>query len=457
MNTKRNGRESKRIASHVLIRLLPGSLLLIFAATAVPIEWFSLRNLEISYQVGALDVLSNILLFIPLGIALRQWGLLRVAVASGLVSFAAEFTQLAEFGRYAGPIDVVANVLGALLGASHPEVRGSSYSLLAGELVLSRRVAAVLSITTVAVIFLMLGVRGTRADFSNWSAQFRIAVADELTLDRTWDGQLRAWAILDRAVGQSEILELFKEGPENGMARLSDRAVLAFSGEKPVPETTPFAVRPLEDSRIVYDRLVQTGTMSLVTWLRPNRDTYPDTARILSFSADQYNRNFTLGQDERAFSFRLRTSVTGPNGTDPHTETYPVIRVGEDVFVVATFDGAVARIYVDGRIAGRTNLAAHRSRFPSLHDSELPLVLALLGFASATALVSLVVFVERPLSRWVAALVVGVLAASFGYAFSLIAIGGTSTPLWMVSIGAVGGGVALMSLRYGDAPPEIAS
>lgn len=70
-------------------------------------------------EVHGTDVLLNILLFIPLGIALRLAGasLRRVLAISALVTLAVEVAQwLFVSGRVASFADIVANVLGAAIG-----------------------------------------------------------------------------------------------------------------------------------------------------------------------------------------------------------------------------------------------------------------------------------------------------------------------------------------------------
>jgi hypothetical protein len=102
-------------------------------------------------------------------------------------------------------------------------------------------------------------------------------------------------------------------------------------------------------------------------------------ARLVSFSFDQFHRNFDLGQEGRRLVFRVRTPTSGPNGMNPHTETSPVLETNRVTTIVATFDGTVARVYVDGDLRGRTNLAAASCRVPTLCDADLPVATAALG------------------------------------------------------------------------------
>ena len=103
----------------------------------------------------------------------------------------------------------------------------------------------------------------------------------------------------------------------------------------------------------------------------------------------------TLDRTGPGWCSAIRTLETGPNGNSPRTETAGVLQAGRQIQAVATFDGAVARIYLDGRIEGRRNLAAQGCLVASLCDSDLPLAKATLG--AALAFIALALF--RPTAR----------------------------------------------------------
>lgn len=60
-----------------------------------------------------------------------------------------------------------------------------------------------------------------------------------------------------------------------------------------------------------------TNQLTLETIFTPANITQDGPARIVSFSTDPYNRNFTLGQERDQLVFRLRTPRTGENGQNP--------------------------------------------------------------------------------------------------------------------------------------------
>jgi len=68
----------------------------------------------------------------------------------------------------------------------------------------------------------------------------------------------------------------------------------------------------------------------------------------------------------------VQTQVSGTNGQIVRAETAPILRAGEETSIVASYDGAVARILVNGRLYGRQNTAAAGCSMAELCDSAVP-------------------------------------------------------------------------------------
>lgn len=64
----------------------------------------------------------------------------------------------------------------------------------------------------------------------------------------------------------------------------------------------------------IYERCVVTNEITVEAWIKPGLLSQTGPARIVTFSGDGSNRNFTLGQDGDRYSFRLRTTETNNNG-----------------------------------------------------------------------------------------------------------------------------------------------
>jgi len=98
------------------LRLLPLAVAAIVATTIIPLKlrWPSLAYLDTS--INRSDVINNLLLYLPLGVSLATSTAARCAGAAAGLSVLAEVLQFGYVNRDPSPVDVLANVLGALGG-----------------------------------------------------------------------------------------------------------------------------------------------------------------------------------------------------------------------------------------------------------------------------------------------------------------------------------------------------
>src|SRR5262245_38720725 len=91
-------------------------ILLVLAATAIPVELQPLgtKGLDISFHV--LDIAANVALYVPVGIVLGGLGALRAVSIATLMSGLVETGQLFMAYRFPSPIDLTSNVTGAVVG-----------------------------------------------------------------------------------------------------------------------------------------------------------------------------------------------------------------------------------------------------------------------------------------------------------------------------------------------------
>ena len=179
-------------------------------------------------------------------------------------------------------------------------------------------------------------------DLSNWDANFRLALANELTKDRPWLGELHQISVYDRELNQEMITQRFQAGSD----KMPDRALVLYtfregSGDtiKDVSGTGQPLELKIEDADAVKwllggglavqrpvliasstpgERIIsaikKSNAITIETWIKPANTTQAGPARIVTLSKDPGNRNFTLGQKGDAYEVRLRTSSTSPNG-----------------------------------------------------------------------------------------------------------------------------------------------
>ena len=109
-------------------------------------------------------------------------------------------------------------------------------------------------------------------------------------------------------------------------------------------------------SRKVNDVLQESGEFSIEAWVVP-ADVTQEMSRIVSYSAGQTARNFTLQQTLYDYDFLLRTTETSLNG-DPALSTPPADEVLQATLqhVVATYSPIGGRtIYVNGQQVSNTD------------------------------------------------------------------------------------------------------
>lgn len=389
------------------LHLLPIAVAAIVFGTAVPVELRAAMWEAPSLSV--IDFAINVLLYAPLGLALWRRPIAVTLTATGALSVAIEMLQIWYVERDPSPTDVVANVLGVAVGVIVAQYLAQAHRVKPDTLPIDWRLATSAAVGTVGLLVLWT-LPVTPSNFANWDADFELLLGNERTADRPWRGTITALAILPAPLSRREVRAVEELTAPEVQAALLARgayvlpAALTLEGQeaKRLPANVTHRL-----FRLAVERNALTVIARVVT-----ADVHQEgPARLVSFSLDQFHRNFDLGQEGRQLVFRVRTPTSGPNGMDPYTETSPVLETNRATTVAATFDGTVARIYVDGQLRGRTNLAAAGCRVPTLCDADLPLATATLGGLLAAVVLATV----RPRSR-MGMMLLATLAAVVGIA-----------------------------------------
>ncbi|MDH5570606.1 MAG: LamG domain-containing protein [Gammaproteobacteria bacterium] len=109
-----------------------------------------------------------------------------------------------------------------------------------------------------------------------------------------------------------------------------------------------------QPSKKLHDLIKATGEYSVEAWLVPANVTQEGPARIISYSANANERNFTLGQTLYNYNYLHRSTTTDTNG-EPDLSTADADEVLQATLqhVVMTFDPINGRrIYVNGKFTG---------------------------------------------------------------------------------------------------------
>lgn len=127
-------------------------------------------------------------------------------------------------------------------------------------------------------------------------------------------------------------------------------------------------------SKKLHDLITATGEFSIEAWLTPSNVVQEGPARIISYSASNTQRNFTLGQTQYNYDFMLRSEETSSNG-EPALSTPDADEVLQASLqhVVITFNATNGRrIYVNGQ---QINLVDEQVSSLSSWDDSFALIL----------------------------------------------------------------------------------
>jgi len=347
-------------------------------------------------QLRVSDFLQNIGYFVPWGVLVylflgspqdRTSSLVLSAVlVGGMVSFAIELCQL-FFSRHPSVFDVLANTFGAVLGAmlcaiSPMDVRSVARRFLARAE--QSRVLWLIVILFGAVPFIVFVSKSPWFDFHNWDRDFTFQLGNEATLDRPWLGTIYRTAIYNRALSPEEVARHYKLGvsqkPLRGHGNKNLIALYMFdegrgtkvrdvSGYEPRLNLTlspsshfrwlrghngieilkPAILKSEGPAEKLVDGVRASNELSIEVWMMPANAEQKGPARIVSLSHDPVARNFTVGQDGLDIDFRLRTPISGANGTaiNLRTQNGPVAL--RKTHLVATYKRGVEKLYFDGR------------------------------------------------------------------------------------------------------------
>jgi hypothetical protein len=141
----------------------------------------------------------------------------------------------------------------------------------------------------------------------NWKADFPLILGNELSGGRLWTGKIDRFCITHKTASNSEITAILTS--ENPCDILSQSQEILYTAVQ--PEFSQFSVNQLNQA------LSQTSEFTLSIQLATASSHQLGPARILSISKDFFDRNLTLGQWRSHLSIRLRTPMTGKNGTRP--------------------------------------------------------------------------------------------------------------------------------------------
>ncbi|MCF6155188.1 MAG: VanZ family protein [Candidatus Brocadia sp.] len=336
-----------------------------------------LRNL------GFFDVICNILLFFPLGFGLAGYLHQRLcldAVASLAItilisfglSYFIEFLQGFLQSRFSSLADVFSNSIGALFGffcfyLLKSKGKVTRFTLDFVEINLLHAFLGYSALAILISVFLSLST-----SLVNWDKTFHLIFGNERTGNRPWRGYISEIYIADQAIPETEAAYAFSgkglfdpiRDSLVALYQLTDRGCyrdkmghlpdLVWCGEPldvqhsgEVFLGADHWLTTAAPAEYLTERIMKHSQFTLIVTVTTADTTQSGPARIVSLSADPSCRNFTLAQQGSDLVFRLRTPLTGRNGTNPESIVHNVFSTTKPHKLVITYDGSILTIYVD--------------------------------------------------------------------------------------------------------------
>lgn len=350
-------------------------------------------------QRGVADVILNVILFAPLGFALRLNGerLLRVCIAATLLSGAIELAQLFIPGRDTSLGDVLTNAAGAATGYALARYVPRAVALRGSAATLLTAGAAVLPVLTVAATGMLVRPALPRSTYyGQWTPNF---------------GHLE-W----------------------------------YRGRVRSVQLGPLALPPqrLANSDTVRALLLAGVPLQVQATAGPP---VPGLAPLFSITDDRYREILLLGADKDDFVFRYRSRATAWRLDQPDLrvpDALKSIRVTDALAIVLWRGPDGYCIALNGARTCRLRFTAGRG-WAVLHylETAAPWTKRLLDLAWMAGLLVPVGVCSR---TWRAAWASGALLASAGLLPPLVGLAPTPPDQWAGAIAGVAAGAALRTL-----------
>jgi VanZ family protein len=272
----RRSRPAERIELRIPV------ILMVLAATAIPVELRPPTYEALRFSVSASlvsDVLANILGYVPVGIVFWDLGPFRAVTTAVVVAMFAETAQLVIVHRDPSMVDVVSNVVGAILGvaiASHWKIRSPALAVSQGK----SQIAALLA------VMIVVGVWITSGDVPSPRG-----VTSPGTLEAYWKFGESSGRVVEDLSGHGLSGRFSKE--PNWVDSVTGRAVLLDGVKDYVDFGHPTALR-------------LAGSMTVSAWIKSTSYPVDDAAIVSSHSgAAGYQLDTTVDRGPRTIGFKI--------------------------------------------------------------------------------------------------------------------------------------------------------
>ncbi|MGM3305265.1 VanZ family protein [Anabaena sp. WFMT] len=381
----------------VNLLLVVFSILVVSVATLYPFnfslpqsfstsEFFASFNNASSFQ----DQVNNVLLFMPLGFCcanllyqLKIKPALKVIIvfllSTGLSS-TVEVLQIFISSRTPTPADIVNNTIGGCLGFAvfylwnYQSLSKRFSQIQTGSLrQLNQRITGLI-VAYVFFILLISSIWQSTTNLSNWDSNYPLILGNERTGDRPWQGYISEVYITDRAIsnyevgrglndanyfpsiGDSLLASYQLDGKCCGQEKQGNSPELLWKGKptniregKGVFLSSSQWLQTAKPVKNISQKISQKSEFTLSTTLATDNIQQTGPGRIISISNNSLRRNLTLSQQKDSLELRLRTPITGENGTDLQLMVPNVFTDKEFHQILMTYSRGTIQVYIDNR------------------------------------------------------------------------------------------------------------
>ena len=358
------------------------------------LNWQSISN-RFKFGSNLKDYWQNILLFIPFGFSFsaitnrlqRQPVTVVISFLLGFfISTSIELSQLLLPSRVSNLSDIVCNTIGGSIGSILFYLKNSIIYFLATILTgniqklthqsILKAIAVYSSIAFLANIILLNNV-----NLNNWDSNYYLAIGNEVTGVRPWEGRIKSLQISDRSLNRSEISKSLSQLNNFSKSNYKQLTTSVFdlnrsiqtndlvwqktkinktnddifntnlgntkSKNKDIKVNNRQWLKTKIPATYLNNKLKSEDEFTISLRLATNNIKQSGPARIVTLSAGIYTHNLLVAQQKTDLHFRLRTPITGKNAASPE---FIVPNVFKDTLfhnIIINFSDRTLSFYID--------------------------------------------------------------------------------------------------------------
>jgi hypothetical protein len=207
-----------------------------------------------------------------------------------------------------------------------------------------------------------------------WNDNFPLLLGNEGTGDRPWQGYISELYLGDRAIEPTEANNLISFPSQlsqkalesstiayyqfNNQEKYTDKTGqlphLAWQGKLNNSQTSQGILLSGDSwlstetpATLLRQKITESSQFTIIATIATANIEQIGPARIVSFSKDPFNANFSLGQDKNNLVFRLKTPLTGKNGSRPELLIPNIFDNLLTHRLIITYADSILQIYLD--------------------------------------------------------------------------------------------------------------